>query len=75
MNEYNLFALEQTLFWCSFALSHVTISLCHWSKVSLLFPYSSKSFLNFRLFSTRLLLKWFLIKIRVVLHSIIYDIS
>ena len=33
----------------------------------IVFPCSSKSFLNFRLSSTRLLITWFLIKERVVL--------
>ena len=43
-------------------LNQVTISMCYLSKVSWPFPCSSKSFLNCRLTSTRLLIKWFLIK-------------
>ena len=41
------------------------------SKVSKLFPCSSKSFLNFRLSGARLLIKWFLVdkRISIVLPS------
>ena len=38
------------------------ISMCYFTKVYLLFPCGSKSFLNFWLSSTRLLIKCFLIK-------------
>ena len=54
-----------TLFWHSFTLNQVTISMSTLSKVSWLFPCSSKRFLNFKLPSTRLLIKWFLINKRV----------
>ena len=36
--------------------------MCYLSKISWLLPYSSRCFLNVRLSSTRLLIKWFLIK-------------
>ena len=39
--------------------------MCYLSTVFWPFPSSSKSFVNFRLSSTRLLIKWFLIKKRV----------
>ena len=42
-------------------LNQAIILMCYLSKVSFLFPRSSKSFLNFRLSSTGLLIKWFLI--------------
>ena len=45
----------------------VTILIRYLSTVSQLFLCSSKSFLKFRLSGTRLLIKWFLIKKRVVL--------
>ena len=54
-----------TLLWFSFTLNQVTISMCYLSKVPYLFPCGSQSFLNFRLSSTRLLIKWFLIKKRI----------
>ena len=48
--------------WNIITLNQVTISMCYLAKDSLLFSSSSKSFLNFRLSSTRCLIKWFLIK-------------
>ena len=50
------------LFSYSFTLNQRTILICYLSKVSDRFLCSSKSFLNFRLPSTRLLIKWFLLK-------------
>ena len=59
-----------TLFWYSFTLTQKTMSMYYLSTVSSLLPCSSKSFLNFRLSSTRLLINWFLIK-NVYMHSLV----
>ena len=47
---------------CSFKLNLVKISMCYLPKVFSLFPCNSKSFLNFKLSSTWVLINWFLIK-------------
>ena len=65
MSQYELDSKAMSyshLFWYRFTLNQVKISICHLPKAFLRFLCSFKSFLNFRLSSTRLLIKWFLIK-------------
>ena len=50
-------------------LNQLAIPICYLSKVSYPCPCSSWGFLDFRLSSTRLLIKWFLIKKSVFLQE------
>ena len=62
MRQYELNSKALSYSHCFSTLNQATISMRYFTKVHLLFPCSSKSFLSFRLSSTRLLIKWFLIK-------------